>query len=418
MTDATPARQPISWHRIWLIARREIRERMAQKVFRVVLVVGALFVAGIVVVPTLFEGDDDGPTETTVPVAFVSGPPAEANARARQLERAAVAAGSTPIRVRVVRPEVARAAVRDGDDSIALLIAGPVEQPTITVLQRTNVLVDASDAVTAVQRSATEARLRGLHAGERRRALAPVAVQTQQVESTGSTPAAAAIVGVMTLVLYLIGLLLNTAFANGVVSDRSGRIVERLLTAARPEEHLLGKLLGVGAAGLIQFAAWIAAGVLAGLLVAGELRDTFEGVPALLLIWFPISVVLTYVLYAALAAVFVIPVRRIEDVAGALAIGSMFQIVAYIAATTILPPGSTVGPTVQALSLVPFFSPLVMLPRIAAGDVAAWELAVGGLGPLLLAALLIRLAAPAYARHAIDAPGGKGLGAALKALRR
>ncbi len=159
------------------------------------------------------------------------------------------------------------------------------------------------------------------------------------------------------------------------------------------------------------------AGAAAALVVSGDLAQTFEGVPALLLIWFPISLVLTYVLYAAVAAVLVLPVRRIEDVAGALAVGSMLQIVAYIAATTIIAPGSTVGPTVQILSLVPFFSPLLMLPRIAAESVPAWELAVGVLGPLVLAALLIRLAAPAYARHAIDAPGGKGVVAALRALR-
>lgn len=416
MTAPAPGRPPISWRRIRLIAGREIRERLAQKVFRIVLVVGALFVAGLVIVPTLTGGDGDRPDRITVPVAFASGT-ADPAGRARLLERAASETGDDSLRVRLMGEAAARRAVGDGDDDLALLISGPPEAPVVRIVQRANATIDATSVEAALQRATIRARLDRAAPGTSSDVLAPIATRPLLVEGAGSTGAAAAVVGVMTLVLYLVGLLLNTAFANGLVSDRTGRIVERLLTAARPEEHLAGKLLGVGGAGLIQLVAWLLAGGVAALVVSGDLAETFTGVPALLIVWFPISLVMTYVLYAAIAAVLVLPVRRIEDVAGALALGSMLQIVAYIAATTIIAPGSTVSSTVHALSLDPFFSPLLMLPRIAAGDVPAWELAVGVLGPLLTAILLIRLVAPAYARHAIDAPGGKGIGAALRALR-
>lgn len=412
-----PARQPISWRRIRLIAGREIRERLAQKVFRVVLVIGAMFVAGLIVVPTVLGGGDDRPERTTVPVAFPTENAAGARDRARLLERAAAENGGAGVQLRVVSSAAARAAVRDGDDDLALVVRGPATAPLVQVLQRSGSAVDVAEVSAAVQRATIRARLGAEQVTAAGTVLAPVDVRPVVLEGSGSTGAAAAVVGVMTLVLYLVGLLLNTAFANGLVSDRTGRIVERLLTAARPEEHLAGKLLGVGGAGLLQLGAWMLAGGLAAFAVSGDLADTFEGVPSLLIIWFPISLVLTYVLYAAVAAVLILPVRRIEDVAGALALGSMLQIVGYVAATTIIAPGSTVGPTVHVLSLIPFFSPLLMLPRIAAESVPAWELAVAALGPLLVAVLLIRLAAPAYARHAIDAPGGKGLGAAIRALR-
>lgn len=413
-----PAKRPFSWRRTWLIARRELRERTAQKAYRVVLVVGALFVAGVVIVPTLFGGGDDTPTASKTPAVFVDASGGEATARALAIERASRAGGGPGLDLRVVELSEARRLVRTDEEPLALVIAGPPAAPRVQILQRPNAAQTATDEVAAVQRAAVEARLAALPAAERRRALAPVSVEPVTVEAAGSSPAAAAVVGIMTLVLYLVGLLLNTAFANGIVSDRAGRIIERLLTAAKPEEHLAGKLIGVGAAGLLQLGAWMVTGLLAGLVVAGDLADTFSGVPGLLLAWFPVSVLLTYVLYAALATLLVLPVRRIEDVAGAVGLAAMLQIVAYIAATTIVAPGSTVGPVTQALSLVPFFAPILMLPRIAAGDVAAWELAIGALGPLLLAVLLIRLAAPAYARHAIDAPGGKGLAATIRALRR
>lgn len=416
MTTPSPARQPISWRRIRLIAGREIRERLAQKVFRIVLVVGALFVAGLIIVPTLTGGGDNGPDRVTIPVAFTDGG-ADAPARARLLDQAARDAGRAALRFRVVAERDAQRSVRDGDDDLALVIGGPAAAPDVRVVQRASGAADVAPIEAALQRATIRARLDRDAPGQATTALAPIDIRPLVVAGAGSTGAAAAVVGVMTLVLYLVGLLLNTAFANGLVSDRTGRIVERLLTAARPEEHLAGKLLGVGGAGMIQLAAWMLAGGVAALAVSGDLADTFDGVPARLLVWFPISLVLTYVLYAAIAAVLVLPVRRIEDVAGALALGSMLQIVGYIAATTIIAPGSTVSSTVHVLSLIPFFSPLLMLPRIAAGDVPAWELAVGLLGPLLTAVLLIRLVAPAYARHAIDAPGGKGIAAAIRALR-
>lgn len=416
MSEA-PATQPFSWRRTWLIARREIRERMAQKVYRVVLALGAVFVAALVIVPTLFGSEDERPERTLVRVAFPTESQPAARERGLQLERAAQENGGAGLRVRIVDEAAARAAVRDGDGDFALIVRGSAQTPSVQVLQRSGRSVDQAEVAAAVQRATLRARLADERSSQADAVLAPVDVRPVVIEGSGSSSAAAAVVGVMTLVLYIAGLLLNTAFANGVVSDRTGRIVERLLTAARPEEHLTGKLVGIGAAGLIQLGAWLVAGLAAALVVSGDLADTFEGVPVLLIAWFPISLVLTYVLYAALAAILIIPVRRIEDVAGALAVGSMFQVVAYIAVTTIIAPGSTISPLITALSLVPFFSPLIMLPRIAAGDVATWELAVGVLGPLLLAALLIRLAAPAYARNAIDAPGGKGVVAALRALR-
>ncbi len=221
----------------------------------------------------------------------------------------------------------------------------------------------------------------------------------------------------MTLVLYMLGLLLIGAFANGLVGDRSGRIVERLLTAARPEEHLAGKLLGVGAAGFVQLIAWGLAAAAAVIVVSSDLASTFKGVPLAMVLWFPLAVVLTYVVYATFAALLVLPVRRIEDVPGAIAIGSILQVFGYIATTSLISSGSTVPPLLHWASLVPFFSPLLMMARLAGGGVPGWEVAVAAIGPIVLGILLIRLAAPAYARHAIDAPGGKGLRATLAALR-
>ena len=66
-----------------------------------------------------------------------------------------------------------------------------------------------------------------------------------------------------TLIPLLLGILLLTALLSSsgylvqtIATDKETKVVEVLLAAAAPEEILTGKLLGLGLAGLIQFAVW------------------------------------------------------------------------------------------------------------------------------------------------------------------
>ena len=109
---------------------------------------------------------------------------------------------------------------------------------------------------------------------------------------------------------------------------------------------------------------------------------------------------------------------KTEDVGPARGPATMIQIVTFILASGNVRPGDAVPGFVEVLSFVPFFSPLLMLIRLASGGVPLWEVLASILITLIVSAIIVRLAAPAYARYAIEAPGGKGLGAALAALRR
>lgn len=416
MSQATRDPHGAGLRRARLIAFREFRERVGQKAYRISLVLGMIAAAVAVVLPTLF-GDDDGSGSSAerVVVAF-SGAGTLSGA---QLTAAADGTRGAPLRFVRVRDEAAaRKAVGDGDESLGLVVGGTATDPTVAVLLREDGGGSlASQAAQAVDLAAQRARLedRG-SVGEADEVFRPASVTTQVVAGGGPSERATGVAAVLGLLLYLAGIVLVQAYANGIVSDRTNHVTERLLTAARPWEHLSGKLVGVGAAGILQFFGYIAAAVIASA-IAGS-GTAFDGVPIELIIFFPIGLVLSYVLYSAMATILVLPVRKTEDVGSAVAPAIILQIVAFSITSTIVAPGVTVSSTVEILSLIPFFSPLIMLGRLAGGDVPAWELAVAIAGPLLLAAILLRIAAPAYARYAIDAPGGKGLKAALGSLRR
>ena len=57
--------------------------------------------------------------------------------------------------------------------------------------------------------------------------------------------------------LYMVTLLYGQQVMNGVLEEKSSRIVEVILATVRPIELLLGKLLGIGLAGLTQLVVWL-----------------------------------------------------------------------------------------------------------------------------------------------------------------
>lgn len=417
MSGLQAPRRGESLRRTRLIAAREFRERATQRAYRIAVVVGMVAAVVLVVLPTFFSSDD-GPGEPDRVVVFVDGPQAEATEQLRALGAAGRAVRGGVVEFAEARSAAGvREAVGDDDAELGLVIAGPATAPVVRVVTREDgggLLVDR--VVQSVDLAAARARAAELGGGGNEDLFAPVVVRAETVAGSGPTVAATAVVSVLGLVLYIAGIVLTQAYATGVVSDRSNRVTERLLTAVRPFEHLTGKLVGVGAAGLLQFGAWIAAALVADA-VAGS-GTALDEVPTTLLVYFPIALVLTYLLYSAAATILVLPVRKAEDVGSAIMPAVMLQVAAFIAVTTIVTPGATISGSMQVLSLIPFFSPLLMLGRLAGGDVATWELVLGIVGPLVLALLLLRIAAPAYARYAIDAPGGKGIKAALATLRR
>jgi ABC-2 type transport system permease protein len=417
MSARAPRSRGEGLRRARLIAAREFHERVGQRAYRLALIFGALLAAFAVLLPTIVGGDDDAsPSAETVLVAIT---PAVGGGDVSidELRQAAAGVRGGTIRLKVAADaDAVRKAVRDGDEPLGLLVGGTGVKPTVTVVSRQDGGGELADqAALLVDRSAAIARLANTGA-DSRDVLAPAALKAEVVSGSGPTDRSAAVVGVLGLLLYIGGLMLATAYATGVVTDRTNHVTERLLTAARPFEHLSGKMAGVGAAGLLQFAAWLAAALIAS--AASGSGNAFDGVPARLLIFFPVALIITYLLYASVAAVMVLPVRKSEDVGAAIAPATILQIVGFSAATAIIAPGSTVSPTIHALSLIPFFSPLLMLARLAGEAVPAGELAIGILGPLVLSAILLRLVAPAYARYAIEAPGGKGIKAAVALLRR
>jgi ABC-2 type transport system permease protein len=171
------------------------------------------------------------------------------------------------------------------------------------------------------------------------------------------------------------GLLLNS-----MISEKENRVLEMLLTSLHPWHLLGGKVLGVGALGLLQFAVWLGVGALwygQGSAALGE-AAAFELSPALwalALLYF----LLGYLVYASLMAGVGAVVTSTRE--GALWTFWLFLPVMLPLLLLLAIIDRPDGLLSTVLSLVPFTAPLTMVIRLTLTEVSAGQV---GLSLLLL----------------------------------
>ncbi|GAA0970422.1 ABC transporter permease [Actinocorallia libanotica] len=199
--------------------------------------------------------------------------------------------------------------------------------------------------------------------------------------------------------------------AQGVVEEKSSRVVELLLSSVRPWQLMAGKVLGLGLLGFIQMGlvvataagAQIATGALE--LPGGELAGTIVWSLA----WFTAGYTVYALLYAALAAT----VSRQEDISGVSAPVQVMLMAGYFMCFTLV-PNDPEGPLVQALSFIPFFAPLLMPVRAVYGA-PVWEQAASLGVTLVVIGVLVWLAGRIYANSVLRTGGRVGLKEAMRA---
>lgn len=238
------------------------------------------------------------------------------------------------------------------------------------------------------------------------RLLRPATLDTFRVGASGAQRdnlQTFALVYVLVLLLYLTVVLYGARIGRSVLEEKVSRIVEVMLSALRPIELLGGKVLGVGATGLLQTAVWAAFG----LFFMAVRRLAFAdmgGVGAYLadLPAFPVSLVfhflawflLGYFLYAlvyALIASIAGSEREAEQLQAPVSLMLLLPLVAQ--AAIIKNPDSLFA---VVMSMIPFFSPIVMFMRTAVLAPPAAEIAVSMALCAATILLLLFLAARIY----------------------
>jgi ABC-2 type transport system permease protein len=395
VTSSEP-RTPGSAALVRLVAAREVSSRIRDKNFIVSSVVIIVLLLGLLAFQVVAGSGDSGSRLGIVGDDGRLGAAVQAQAEA---------VGVDVEVVDYTDEAAARAAVEDEEvDGVLLDGAGPAPELLVTGRDATlEALVGG-----AVSGVAISDRL--LEAGVDLQSLPEVAVTPLGGSDDDGQRVAVAVIGVV--VLYGLLLLFAQFVAQGVVEEKSSRVVELLLATMRPWQLLAGKILGLGLLGLGQMVVIGVVGVTAALAldvveVPGEVIGTVVTVVA----WF----VLGYAFYASVFAVAASLVSRQEDLGSVLTPASMLLIVGFV--VSVQAAGDPGGTLATVTSFVPGMSPLVMPVRQAAGEAALWEVALAVVLMLLAIALAVRLGGRVYAGALLRTSGKTKIREALRAER-
>lgn len=196
---------------------------------------------------------------------------------------------------------------------------------------------------------------------------------------------------VMVYLLLVTVMTTGSMMLQGVIEEKSNKLLESILASVHPAELMHGKLIGLGAIGLTILGVWVAAAVGAAMLVQGVVADIVN--PSLaaiepwmfaaMLFYFVAGYLIISMLYLAIGALsnslqdaqsYLMPVIMII----------MLPVVFMMVSVAQQPNG--VFPVV--LSWIPLYTPFAMLARMGAG-VSMIE--VLGTGAMLLAFVVIEM---------------------------
>lgn len=217
-------------------------------------------------------------------------------------------------------------------------------------------------------------------------------------ETSGGTEAFAVVGFMMGFLIYVTMLVYGSVVMQGVMQEKINRVVEIIVSSVRPFDLLMGKVLGIGAMGLVQMAFW-AILIMGGVLLSGTVIATFldpatlnlpasasqdellaaadftiPAIEASVFIWFVAFFLVGYLLYASLFSAIGSSVEQQQD-AQSLVLPVMLPIILSIVflQSVVEAPNSTLA---VVLSMVPFTSPVTMVVRFAITDVPFWEVSI------------------------------------------
>ena len=264
-----------------------------------------------------------------------------------------------------------------------------------------------------------------------------ISLSTINVSDTGEEKASSAgvaygIAYAFSFLVYMFVLIYGTQIMQGVIEEKSSKIVEIIVSSVKPFQLMIGKVIGVASVGLLQFTIWVvlifvlssavfsmfdlnpadmqtAQQSMSGMNGSSETQEMMENskvgeilnivydIPyAYYISVFAFFFISGYLLYGALFAAVGSAVDNISDAQQFTMPITMPMIIGFLGTFMFVMPEPD-GNVSFWLSIIPFTAPVAMMARVAFG-VPAWELAlsmglmvVGFLGTIWMAGRIYRI---------------------------
>ncbi len=369
---------------MWVIAKRELYERVRSKWFLVMTILWPILMAGMLVVPALIGGQTtegakvvivDQSGELGKQLAFniagtlkwaTTDAPADSDLKAL---RAKIA--TNEINGYVVIPknavnggEIVYTGDNASNQTVAILFSKAAQGAVITKRAERAGLSEADMIMFNLPIN--------------------VAVKHSTGEEEGTSGVLTFLIGYkIAFFIYIAITLYGVGVMRSVVTEKSSRIVELLVATTTPRAMMSGKILGVGAAGLAQIAIWFIAGA-----VLTSQQDAILGafgaepsatsiMPSLT--WTQIAVVLVffvlgYLFYSAMYAAVGAMVSNEQDTQQAQMPVTFLLVIGIVSIMAVT--NDPRSPTAAVLTNVPFWSPMLMPLRYFMGGASGAQVGI------------------------------------------
>jgi ABC-2 type transport system permease protein len=354
-----------------LIFRHEFRHMIKRKAFIILtLIVPALILIGIGIFQLISPGE---PSAETLSIGYVD-------------EAGGFDESTTQGYIELVRFDTlgdATAALIDGDVSEYFVI--PSDYLSTGVIDRYTLKrqLEAPPAISAAIKNFLTSNMLADKVPPETvyRIEAPLSLVTTRLTETGEVATEQGGYGNV-IIPAIFGLLLALSLQassmyliEGLGDEKESRLIEVLLSSVSPRQLLTGKVLGLGAAGLVQVAVWLISLPLLLNLASSTIGGFFSTIqlPANFLILGIIYFILGYLLFAALSAgVGAISPSAREGQPLAMIYAMLVFVPLWFASFLFIFPDS---PIWVALTIFPLTAPVAAMLKLGVTGIAGWELA-------------------------------------------
>jgi ABC-2 type transport system permease protein len=203
--------------------------------------------------------------------------------------------------------------------------------------------------------------------------------------------------GIFSFFLLMSLIFSSTYVLQSLGEEKENRLLEILVSSVSTRQLLVGKVLGLGAAGLLQVLVWIVSLPLLLSAASASVGGILVGihVPASFWLLAVVYFILGYLIFAVLSASVAAVTSTVQEAQG---ISSIYTLMAVVPMWTLsMMLVSPDKPAWVVLSIFPFTAPVEVMLRLGLTGVPAWQLAlsIGVLalsvaGGLVLASRLLR----------------------------
>lgn len=410
-------------NKTWIIIQREFAVRVKKKSFILLTVLMPFLIAAVVLVPALL-GQLNDKKHSQVAIIDATGIYADVLHNTDKITFDKKKAGD-------LQKNRIKSLLEDGENPYDAVvdICFPLDKAgAVTIYSTSEVPHDVEEYINArLTERLRNDKLRAYHIADveqlQKDAGVKFKARTVRWDKDGNTTVSSSMIAgtvglVLSLFIYMFILSYGSMVMQGVMEEKTNRIVEIMVSSVKPYQLMFGKIAGIALVGLSQFFIWLLmlvsifsiAGAAFGLSMSGDMPSTVpQSMPATdemellmvlqgmdfvqIVVLFILYFIGGYLLFASLFAAIGASINEQQDSQQfMMPVIIIFVFALYAGMFSMENPD---GPLALWCSFIPFTSPVVMMVRIPF-DIPLWQILLSLLLLYGTSALIIWLSARIY----------------------